>query len=316
MGSSTGDAGARQDVIVIPVKGRPLFPGLYKAVNVTDRSTIAAIKEALQRNRPYVSVFMAKDDEFDGQRIRSLSDIHQVGVHSQIYNVLAGANDAMTLLLYPHSRVKIRELKIQKNDAETKKPISGEDASEQEAVGPATAYLDTLEDGPFDPDAPSYRSRVKELLDTLNEIAKLNPLVRDQMPNFISAIGSMTDLYRVPGKVADFAAAMSEGSPQDLQQVLECLDIQKRLDKSILLLKQELLNAELQNQVSKDLDRQINERDREYFLKERLKNIQAELGVETNSREKLVEKYKKRVASLFMPEGAKMVFDEVRNSCE
>jgi Lon-like ATP-dependent protease len=59
------------------------------------------------------------------------------------------------------------------------------------------------------------------------------------------------------------------------------------------------------------MEKMVGDKDREYFLQERLKMIQKELGLETLSRDKLIEKFKKRVAKLTMPEQVKKVFDEV-----
>jgi ATP-dependent Lon protease len=71
------------------------------------------------------------------------------------------------------------------------------------------------------------------------------------------------------------------------------------------------MNAELQHSISEDMEKMVGDKDREYFLQERLKMIQKELGLETLSRDKLIEKFKKRVAKLTMPEQVKKVFDEV-----
>lgn len=282
----------------------------------------------MQKNNSYIGVFLTKDEDFEEKSVKSLSEIYNVGIFAQIYNVLVGPNDTMTLLLFPHGRVKIRELKVPRASVDLTSSAAataeGADNSEQKVQtsdgskrgdvleSPSTATIEMLHDEEFDSKLPSYRSRVKELLDTLNEIGRLNPLVRDQMPNFMNAVGTSNDLYQTPGKLADFAAAMSDGSPAELQDVLECLNIESRLDKSILLLKQELVNAELQSRVSKELERQINDRDREYFLRERLRNIQRELGIDSSPREKLLAKYRKRVEGFDMPVAAKKVFEEVR----
>ena len=290
-----------------------------------------------------MSVFLARKDAptqglSDGGRIESPDDIHKVGVFAQIYNLLAGSNDGMTLLLFPHSRVKIRELTIRpadglataavgtldgedepaSNAAEVKPKeetvkMEGQDSATNSASRntPAMATVETLREEPFQSDSKELRAKIKSLIDTLQEIVKLNPLVQDQMTEFTRAIGDKNDMYNSPGKLADFAAAMSDGSPEELQEILQSLNLEERLNCSLMLLKRELINAELQNRVSKDLERQIGDRDREYFLRERLRTIQSELGMETNSREKQIEKYKKKASKAMMPEPTRKVFDEV-----
>jgi Lon-like ATP-dependent protease len=155
------------------------------------------------------------------------------------------------------------------------------------------------------------RALVKQIMETFNEIVKLNPLVREQVNDFMRAFGAQNGLYEHSSKLADFSAAMSDAEPHELQQVLQSTRADDKLKRSLLLLKKELANARLQNEISKDVERLISERDREYFLQERLKNIQKELGMETVQREKLAEKFRGRLAKLVMPDAVQKVFDEV-----
>ena len=86
-----------------------------------------------------------------------------------------------------------------------------------------------------------------------------------------------------------------------------------RLRKSLLVLKKELINAQLQSKLSRDVDSKIAKRQREYYLMEQLKGIKKELGMESDGKDKLIEKFKERAASLKMPEGVRKVFDEELN---
>ena len=85
------------------------------------------------------------------------------------------------------------------------------------------------------------------------DIAQLNPLFRDQITNFsINQVAS--NVFDEPDKLADFAAAVSTGDVQELQDVLESLVVEDRLRKSLLVLKKELINAQLQSKLSRDVD--------------------------------------------------------------
>lgn len=184
-------------------------------------------------------------------------------------------------------------------------------------ANPATSWDEIVPDSQVDEQQQSQnnkrpsRALIKQLMETFNDIIKLNPLVREQVNDFMRSFGAQNGLYENPTKLADFAAAMSDAEPHELQQVLQSTRLDDRLKKSLLLLKKELANARLQNEISKDVERLISERDREYFLQERLKNIQKELGMETIQREKLADKFRSRVTKLAMPEAVKKVYDEV-----
>ena len=57
------------------------------------------------------------------------------------------------------------------------------------------------------------------------------------------------------------------------KKVLESVVIEERLRKALVLLKKELLNAQLQHTISKDVETKLNQRQREYLLHEQLKSI-------------------------------------------
>ena len=121
---------------------------------------------------------------------------------------------------------------------------------------------------------------------------------------------STTNVFDEPERLADFAAAVSTGEASDLQSLLESPSIEDRLHKALLVLKKELINAQLQQKISRDVESKIQKRQREYYLIEQLKGIKRELGMESDGKDKLVEKFKEKAEKLAMPEGTRKVFDE------
>jgi ATP-dependent Lon protease len=151
---------------------------------------------------------------------------------------------------------------------------------------------------------------MSEIVSVFKDIAQLNPLFRDQITNF-SINQVATNVFDEPDKLADFAAAVSTGEvQQELQDVLDSLVVEDRLFKALLVLKKELINAQLQSKLSRDVDSKIAKRQREYYLMEQLKGIKKELGMESDGKDKLIEKFKERAASLKMPEVVWKVFEE------
>ncbi|EKC98175.1 hypothetical protein A1Q2_07507 [Trichosporon asahii var. asahii CBS 8904] len=124
---------------------------------------------------------------------------------------------------------------------------------------------------------------------------------------------SAANVFDEPDKLADFAAAVSTGDVEDLQAVLESLSLEDRLQKALLILKKELINAQLQSKISRDVESKIQKRQREYYLMEQLKGIKKELGMESDGKDKLVERFKEKAGKLAMPDGVKKVFDEELN---
>lgn len=171
--------------------------------------------------------------------------------------------------------------------------------------------IDNLVEEPADPKNEMIRAISNEILNVFKEVAIMNPLFRDQISAFSQSLTG--NIMTEPGKLADFATAVSGGEIDELQAVLEELNIEKRMMMSLEVMKKELLNAQLQSKIAKDVEQRITKRQREYWLMEQMKGIRRELGIESDGKEKLVEQFKERADNLAMPEATRKVFDDEIN---
>ncbi|KAI4244117.1 MAG: hypothetical protein L6R40_003101 [Gallowayella cf. fulva] len=168
-----------------------------------------------------------------------------------------------------------------------------------------------IEEG-YDKKDPVIKAITSELVNVFKDVANLNHLFRDQISTF-SMSQSAGNILEEPGRLADFAAAVSQGEVRELQEVLETMNIQERLSKALMVLKKELMNAQLQSKISKDVESKIQKRQREYWLMEQMKGIRRELGIESDGKDKMVEKFREKASKLAMPETVQKVFDEELN---
>lgn len=176
--------------------------------------------------------------------------------------------------------------------------------------------VSNLEMEPYDKKPNQYiRAVMSELISVFKDIANLNPLFRDQIANFSISQGA-GNVFEEPEKLADFAAAVSSSEVDELQGVLQSMNVEDRLQKALLVLKKELMNAQLQSKISKDVESKIQKRQREYYLMEQLKGIKKELGLESDGKDKMVEKFKEKASQLRMPEAVRKVFDEELNKLQ
>ena len=172
--------------------------------------------------------------------------------------------------------------------------------------------VDNLADEPFDKKAPTIRALISEIVNTCKEIGNVNHLFRDHVSAFAMS-QSAANIADEPAKLADFAAAISGGEMEEAQSVLSSLNIEQRLSKALEVIKKEHMNAQLSSKISKDVESKIQKRQREYWLMEQMKGIRRELGLESDGKDKLVEKFKEKANKLAMPEQVKKVFDEEIN---
>ncbi|OAC98686.1 hypothetical protein MUCCIDRAFT_154259 [Mucor lusitanicus CBS 277.49] len=348
-------------VLALPIAGRPLFPGFYKAVVIKEPTVTAAIKELMKRGQPYVGAFLLKDEGLDVDTITNIDQVHKVGVFAQITSVFPATSGkeetGLTAVLYPHRRIKINELlpikekhsvaaveevassktavaeegdkalervsKKAESEFEPEKAVVQKSEANKTDSQYATSFLaddyavslvnvENFVEPEFSKKSPYIRAVTSEIVSVFKEIASLNPLFRDQIASF-SMSQSAGNVFDEPSKLADFAAAVSAGEALELQEVLETLPVEERLQKSLVVLKKELMNAQLQNKISKDVESKIAKRQREYYLMEQLKGIKKELGLESDGKDKLVEGFKEKATKLAMPATVKKVFDEEIN---
>ena len=172
--------------------------------------------------------------------------------------------------------------------------------------------VENLVEEPHDKKDPTIRALIGEIVNVFKEIANMNHIFRDQISTF-SMSQNAGNVGEDPAKLADFAAAVSVGEPNELQEALEALNMEERLHKALLVLKKELMNAQLQSKISKDVENKIQKRQREYWLMEQMKGIRRELGLESDGKDKLIETFKEKANKLAMPDAVKKVFDEEIN---
>lgn len=281
------------ELLAIPVTRRPVFPGFYKTISVKDPNVSEALHEALRSGKPYVGLFMSKEldgahSSNDSDTIASLENIHSVGVFAQVINVVPmPGSEGVTAIVYPHRRIRaLSLLQSQKFSI-----IKNENFTEQT----------------FNRKDLQVRAISQEIFACLADVAKLNAFFREHITHH-NVPSSVFEDY---SKLADFVAVLSSAESSELQSVLEESSVEERLRKSLVLIKKELVTAQLQQSISKDVEQKLTQKQREYFLHEQLKSIKKELGLETDAKEKIMQLFNDRVSHLSLPEQVKAVYDEV-----
>ncbi|KAL9280753.1 Lon protease 1 [Arabidopsis thaliana] len=265
-------------VLALPVPHRPLFPGFYMPIYVKDPKVLAALQESRRRQAPYAGAFLLKDDpsadsssstdaekninELKGKEL--LNRLHEVGTLAQISSIQGDQ-----VILVGHRRLRIKEM-----------------VSEE----PLTVKVDHLKDNPFDMDDDVVKATSFEVISTLRDVLKTSSLWRDHVQTYTQHIGDFT----YP-RLADFGAAICGANRHQAQEVLEELDVHKRLRLTLELMKKEMEISKIQETIAKAIEEKISGEQRRYLLNEQLKAIKKELGVETDDKSALSAKFKERI---------------------
>jgi len=267
---------------IIPIKPRPTFPNLLFPIVVSEQHQVVAVQRALESPSQALGLVLVRDPA----RPDGVENLHRVGVVGKIVKVIHQSEENIQFLVNTLERFSMEELT----------EVSG-------AYFARVRYEYTAEFS-VNEELKAYSMAV---LSTIKELVQINPLYSEEIKLFLSR-SSLDD----PGRLADFAAGLTSADGQELQQVLETLDVRKRIDLVLVLLKKELEVSRLQTKITKQIEEKISQQQREFFLREQLKAIKKELGLEKEGKTAEVEKFEERLQGLTLnPEALRAVTEEI-----
>jgi ATP-dependent Lon protease len=143
------------------------------------------------------------------------------------------------------------------------------------------------------------------IINAIKQLLSLNPMYTEELKQYLGMFSPDQ-----PGPLTDFAAGITTATGEDLQEVLELESVMDRMKKVMMLLQKEIEIAKLQTKIQKDVNTQVDENKRKFFLKEQLKAIQKELGLQKDDKTSDVEKFEEKFAKLNPPEHVVKRFEE------
>lgn len=259
---------------VFPVLRRPFFPGMAAPVVIEPGPFYDALKIIAKSQHKCIGLALTKDENIDIYKA-TLSDLLPVGVVARILRIIPMDQGGAQVILSMESRIKIL--------GPAKPP--GKDLAAKVSYHKENVVL-----------TKELKAYAISIISTIKELLKLNPLFKEELQIFLSHSD-----FTEPGRLADFAVALTTASRQELQEVLETFDIQGRIDKALILLKKELDLSRLQNSINQKIESAITKTQKEFYLREQLKTIKKELGIEKEDkvvdREKFEARLKERKVS-------------------
>ncbi|KAK9098115.1 hypothetical protein Syun_025160 [Stephania yunnanensis] len=282
-------------VLALPLPYRPLFPGFFMPLKVKDPKLLAALAECRKRQAPYAGAFLLKDEPGTDPSIVSGSEaekygpdlkgkelyehLHEVGTLAQITQIQGDQ-----VVLMGHRRLRITEMVSE--DPLTVKVDHLKACSfylNFSCVKLLSSFIKNnvfvSQDVPYNKDDDIIKATSFEVISTLRDVLKTSTLWRDHVQTYTQHIGE----FNYP-RLADFGAAISGANKLQCQQVIEELDVCKRLNLTLELLKKEMEISKIQETIAKAIEEKISGEQRRYLLNEQLKAIKKELGLETDDK--------------------------------
>ncbi len=260
---------ALRDVIV--------FPYMALHFEVGREKSIAALEKAMEDDQ---IIFLAAQKDKEVTEPTS-EDIYEVGTVSKIKQILKLPGDIIRVLVKGIYRARIVSY------------INTEPYLEVETSQLAYEPL---------PDSDTKELALRRMV--LSQFEELTNISTKVSSELLSSVNSVDDV----GQMADIIASSVIFRLEDKQKLLECVDVNERLEMLVGILTSELEITTIENDIRGKVRKQIDKSQKEYVLREQMRAIQSELG-ESGSVQSEADELRERLAALDMG-------DDIRDKVE
>lgn len=257
-------------ILALP-KGIVTFPGLIVPLVVNDKQSVQMINDVLSGDK-ILALFAVKEPT-ESQR-EYLDTLYHIGCRTLILKMLRLPDSTMKCLVQSISRIKLEEISQQK-------PY------------PVARVVELDDDVLHDEEETAL---MRTVLDLFDKVVSAAPYLPDELR--LAAVNTTE-----PGRLADIVAANINIAYEKKQEILEELSAKKRLKKVVELLKREQRVLDITQDIQKRTAQEMERAQREYFLREQLRQIQRELGEEDFGKE--IDELREKIDESGMPDEAK-----------
>ncbi len=236
-----------------------LYPFMIAPIFISDEANISAANRAIEKNE--LVLIATSKAGMEGNRDED--SFYEIGVIGSIMRKVSLPDGRVKLLFQGLAKGKVLEI-IERS--------------------PLVAVVDSVKNSPF------QESKVNAIMEILREKITTLSTVNPQFP---SDLIRTLDENHDPNRVADLISSSLRLKKEQAYEIYSQNDIEKRLLTLIDVIIEEIENTKLQKEIRSKVHSKIEKVNKEYFLKEQLKQIQKELGTDAQRDEEIEEYYKK-----------------------
>jgi len=256
---------------LLPLRGLLVYPSMVLHLDVGREKSVRALDRAMLDDH---MILLCSQSEVNIEE-PTREDIYRVGTIARVRQMLKLPNGTIRVLVEGVTRAEVVD------------------------------YLPTDD---------FYEVTVKELPETDSADPEIDALMRtvlNQFEHYINLSKKVTPETHAavsdidePGRLADVITSHLSLKIKDKQDILETIDVRKRLEKLLDILNNEREVLELERKISQRVKKQMEKTQKEYYLREQMKAIQKELG-EKEGRAGEVEELRTQMANADLPEKVK-----------
>ncbi len=259
-----------ESLSVLPVRGMVIFPGTVVPLSVRRPSSLKMLDETLPKTK-VIGLFTQKKEE---ETAPKPEDLYHVGVAGNVLKLIRQADDVVLILVQALQRIRIKSF-IQAE------PYFRAEVQPLQSIHP--------------PEDKQWTARVNNLKESAAKLLDLTPDVPEQARALLLNISD-------PGQLADFLAGNLNLDVSQKQELLEELDVAKRVSAVQQRISSQLEIARLQQKLQQDVASTISDAQKRAYLREQIKAIQKELGEDEQGTEQQIDELRKRLTEAKPPE--------------
>ncbi|MFB5763384.1 endopeptidase La [Paenibacillus medicaginis] len=253
---------------LLPLRGLLVYPSMVLHLDVGRDKSVKALEKAMVEDN---LILLCSQSEVNIEE-PTQEDIFRIGTIAKVRQMLKLPNGTIRVLVEGLERAEI----IQYTDNEEYYEVHARELPEDETLHPETDAL---------------------MRTVLNQFENYINLSKKVTPETLAAVSDIEE----PGRLADVITSHLSLKIKDKQEILETVDVRKRLEKLLDILNNEREVLELERKISQRVKKQMEKTQKEYYLREQMKAIQKELG-EKEGRAGEVEELRSHMEGLVLPE--------------
>jgi ATP-dependent Lon protease len=266
-----------EELSILPIKNTVLFPGVVIPITVGRQKSIKLVKKAYQGNR-IIGVIAQKNSQAEEPTI---DDLYRTGTVARIIKMLVLPDGNTTIIIQGKNRFTIRDF-VQEDPY-------------------LTARIDLLTEPMLNVNSKEAKALVQTLKDSALKILKLNPEIPQEAQIALDNIASMSFLIH-------FLASNLSVDVSDKQKILETQNLNDRGTLLLQYMLRDIQMLEIKNEIQKKVHTDIDQQQRDYFLRQQIKVLQDELGYDGPDKE--VEKLRKKAEGKKWPKAVSDHFNK------
>ena len=273
MGAASPDAGAAAIpgiLPVLPLKETVVFPHSGAPLAIGQERSITLVDDVVAGDR-LLALVTVRDPEVQHP---GLVDLHTVGTAAVVQKLVKVPDGTLRLLVQGLERIRVGA------------PVQ-EEPYLVAAVEPAPDVV---------VESRELEALTRNVQSLFGRIIGLAPYLPEELQ---LAVGNSDD----PGALCDLVASSLRLKTEEKQELLELMDVGARLRRTARVLNRELEVLELGTKIQSQVESELEQGQREFYLRQQLKAIQEELGDDPEHAE--VDELRERLAGVELPEAAR-----------